>query len=312
MTWIALCSAKGSPGVTTLACALGAVWPGSDRVVVAECDPGGGDIAGRFGLSARTGMTSFVMAARHAAQRSATPPALTEHLQILHGGLGVLVGPPGADAASALDHELNAAISFMDSNIDLVLDCGRLQAGSAGQQAIISMAQRVLILVRPEPADIAHVRAFMDRLKRRVPELDAASRREPVASADPPVDLVLCGTGTVTPQEASGALGLPVLGVVPDDPAGAKVMSGRPAPRRSARNSPLVRSASNLLEGLQLSRDLEHLHNEGSEDEYGNQVHGIVSNIALTDVALPGVGPLSGIGPRSEVEKLNPVVSLGA
>ena len=64
VTIISVCSAKGSPGVTTLACALGAVWPAERRVMVAECDPSGGDIAARFGLSAKRGMTSLILEAR--------------------------------------------------------------------------------------------------------------------------------------------------------------------------------------------------------------------------------------------------------
>src|ERR1019366_10538581 len=55
VTRLTLCSAKGAPGVTTLACVLGAVWPTHRAVVVAECDPSGGDLAGRFALSTRTG-----------------------------------------------------------------------------------------------------------------------------------------------------------------------------------------------------------------------------------------------------------------
>ncbi len=43
---LAVCADKGSPGVTTLATALGVVWP-VDRVVL-EADPSGGDLAFRL------------------------------------------------------------------------------------------------------------------------------------------------------------------------------------------------------------------------------------------------------------------------
>ena len=39
---VAICSAKGSPGVSVAALALASVWP--SRVVLAECDPAGGDL----------------------------------------------------------------------------------------------------------------------------------------------------------------------------------------------------------------------------------------------------------------------------
>src|ERR1700691_2739893 len=108
MTRVTLCSAKGSPGVTTLSCVLGAVWPADRPVVVAECDPSGGDLAGRFGLSTRVGMTSLVLTERQGAVATADYRA---HLQQLPGGLDVLVAPPGSDAASALDRELGMTAS---------------------------------------------------------------------------------------------------------------------------------------------------------------------------------------------------------
>ena len=49
---IAVCSLKSSPGVTTLAVALGARWPGPEVPIVVEADPAGGDLLTRFRLSA--------------------------------------------------------------------------------------------------------------------------------------------------------------------------------------------------------------------------------------------------------------------
>ena len=46
MALIAIASDKGAPGVTTSALALAAVWP--RPVLLAECDPSGGDLAYRF------------------------------------------------------------------------------------------------------------------------------------------------------------------------------------------------------------------------------------------------------------------------
>ena len=63
MSMVALASAKGAPGVTTTAVALGAVWP--RRVLVAECDPAGGDLAARFRLPPEPNLVALGMAARH-------------------------------------------------------------------------------------------------------------------------------------------------------------------------------------------------------------------------------------------------------
>ena len=45
MALFALISAGGSPGVTTSALALTLGWP--SRVILAECDPSGGDVPGQ-------------------------------------------------------------------------------------------------------------------------------------------------------------------------------------------------------------------------------------------------------------------------
>jgi len=62
MALIALAADKGSPGVTTAAVALSAVWP--RRVLLAETDPAGGDLVYRSAaahggpLNPNTGMLS--------------------------------------------------------------------------------------------------------------------------------------------------------------------------------------------------------------------------------------------------------------
>ena len=60
----ALVSAGGAPGVTTAALALALTWP--SPVIVAECDPGGGDVlAGLLGgqVPARRGLTEHAIEA---------------------------------------------------------------------------------------------------------------------------------------------------------------------------------------------------------------------------------------------------------
>ncbi len=53
---IAVCSLKGSPGVTTWALALAACWPRPASAVLVECDPSGGSLAARFGLAPAPGL----------------------------------------------------------------------------------------------------------------------------------------------------------------------------------------------------------------------------------------------------------------
>ena len=70
MTVVALTSAKGSPGVTTTALGLATAWPSvhpNRRVLLAEVDPAGGDIAAgylRGEAQAGRGLLALAAAAR--------------------------------------------------------------------------------------------------------------------------------------------------------------------------------------------------------------------------------------------------------
>ena len=90
-----LASVKGSPGATTLACLVAASWRSGRRAVLVELDPGGGDLAIRFGLSPRIGWSALEGAARHGRDSI----DVESHLQVLPGGLQVLAGGP-PDASS--------------------------------------------------------------------------------------------------------------------------------------------------------------------------------------------------------------------
>lgn len=229
MTRVTLCSAKGSPGVTTLACVLGAVWPADRAVVVAECDPSGGDLAGRFGLSTRVGMTSLVLTERQGAVGTTD---YRDHVQQLPGGLDVLVAPPGPDSASALDRELGVTASDMiPSDCDLLADCGRLLPGAVGQEKMIRAADDVILLVRPDVTGIAHARWAATRI-------GALSRS--VAS------VVLVGAGGFTTAEVAEELDVHVVGVVPFDPGAARMACGSPGTTRRFVRSGLVAFAREM------------------------------------------------------------------
>jgi len=236
VTVVALCSAKGSPGVTTLTCALGAVWPIGRRVLVAECDPSGGDLAVRFTLYARRGMTSLVLARRQGAPNDTD---LASHIQCLPGGLEVLVGPPGAGSASTLDHEIAKMQGpVFPAEADLIVDCGRIVPGASGQRRLLVEADRLLVLARPDASGLANARWAIDRMR----ELDRAA----VTS------LILVGEGPFSAREASVDLGTDVLEVVPSDSRGAGVACGVPGKTRVFARSPLVTSARRIAQRIVL------------------------------------------------------------
>lgn len=227
MTLIALCSAKGAPGVTTLACTLGAVWPLS--VLVAECDPSGGDLAVRFGLSGRSSVSSYLFAKRDGAD-AATPGRILDHCQRLPGGLEVLVGALGIEASAAIDRELGQGALFSsdapDDAPDVIADCGRLLPGAAGQQRLLASADAIVIVTRPDLPGIAHTRLAVYRTK-------SGERRGDVKVAT-------VGSGPFRAREIAGVLGLDSVFELPDDPVAAAILCGRPGDGRAFGRSLLV------------------------------------------------------------------------
>jgi MinD-like ATPase involved in chromosome partitioning or flagellar assembly len=247
MTIISVCSAKGAPGVTTISCAIAAVWPTNREIVVAECDPSGGDLAARFGLSAKRGMTSLVLDARHSTSGLAFQ--MYEHVQMLPGGLEVLVGPTGAGASRTVDSQLPECLKRLleqrqrdterdpESAPDLVLDCGRIQPGATGQVAAVAVSDHVLVVTRPTLEAVASTRWIADRLNRADGNGSSAG-------------LVLSGNGPAPALEAASALELELLAVVPDDRVGAAALRGDAIRSGRLARSALVSSARSLVAAL--------------------------------------------------------------
>jgi hypothetical protein len=222
---VAVVSVKGSPGVTTFAIALAARWPAPCRPVLVEADPSGGDLATRFSLESTPGLLSLAAAAR----RSADPALVWQHAQGLPGGLPVVAAPPDADRArgalSALapDPAAGAGVLRAAANLPdtvLIVDCGRMDAGSAALP-IVRAADAMVLLTGAHADDLAH-------LPRRLPAIGRWSAH--------PV-LLLVGEG-YSPAEVARELGVPPLGRVPDDPRGAAVLCGRPRALRWGRGGP--------------------------------------------------------------------------
>lgn len=222
---IAVCSVKGSPGVTTLCVALAARWPAPGRAVVVECDPSGGSLAARFGLRTAPGLVSLTAAARQNRDLM-----LWAHTQPLPGGVPVVVAPPGGDYARAalatlLDARrqsvLRGAAAVAGSVV--VADCGRLDAVSPAM-AIAREADRVLLVVRPRADELSHLAASLSMV-------DLWAMRP---------GLVLVGRGHPA-GEVTRELGVPVLAEIPHDVPGARALSGLPGRRRGPVRSRLGR-----------------------------------------------------------------------
>lgn len=227
---IAVCSLKGSPGVTTLATALGARWPAGENPIVVEADPAGGDLMARFRLNDSPGLVSLAVAAR----RNTDPGLLAQHTQHLPGGLRVVLGPVGAEQSrSALSVLASGGASPLRRAADqpdttVIVDCGRVDPDSPALP-IIRSADTMLLLARPRDDQLAHI---------------ALKLREAQRWSGKPC-FVLVGDGYPT-REVSQALGIPVMGRVPRDDKGAAVLCGASNNRHSPARSRLGRAATQI------------------------------------------------------------------
>jgi hypothetical protein len=234
---IAVCSLKGSPGVTTWSIALAARWPAPAYPVLAECDPSGGSVAARFSLRPAPGLVSLTAAAR----RDTTAGLLWAHTQSLPGGLPVVVAPPGADYARAalgtLTDARRQAVSVLRAGTSrpgsvVIADCGRLDSTSPAVP-IAREADRLLLLVRSRADDLAHLAAGLSMV-------DLWAMRP---------GLLLVGGGYPA-SEVSRELGIPVLGQIPHDERGARALTGLAGPSRGPDRSELGAAAAKVAHAL--------------------------------------------------------------
>jgi hypothetical protein len=171
MALIAVAADKGSPGVTTTSVALAAVWP--RPVLLAECDPAGGDLVYRLPaaaggqLDSRRGLLSLAVAGR----RGLHPRQVWEHTQKLRGGLDVLAGVTSAEQGGGLEGlwgSVGAVLSALPG-ADVIADCGRVGAdGSFGD--LLAQAAAVVLITRVSLGEVV-------RLRDRVTAVAAALHR---------------------------------------------------------------------------------------------------------------------------------------
>ncbi|MBW3614626.1 MAG: chromosome partitioning protein [Actinobacteria bacterium] len=231
MSLIALGKAK-SWGTTTAVMALANVWPSDRRLLVAECDPAGGDLAPRYGLALEPGLMSLAAAAR----RELSASTVTANTQRLPGGLAVLVAPPAAEQArAALSAIAGRLADAMRSEVDqdVLADCGRLDPGSPAQELVRSAALTVLV-ARATLEEATHVLARVNGLRTLGAEVVV------VLVEDEPR---LGGQRPYRREEVAAAVGAEVIGSLAHDPKGAALLAGRATSDRALQRCALIRSA---------------------------------------------------------------------
>lgn len=145
MTLIALGSVAGSPGASTLALGLAAVWPG-DHAVLVEADPDGGRLGAELGVATEPGLVAAALAARSA---GCTGPDLVDQVAApLDDGWSLIPGPPSPEQSSAVLSRSAPSLARVFAgagHVAWLVDCGRLSTRSPAMP-IATAAQSVVLV----------------------------------------------------------------------------------------------------------------------------------------------------------------------
>lgn len=241
---------KSRPGATTTALGLAAVLPEAARPIVVECDPGGGDLAARHGLTVSPGLVELATATRATDRPAPTRALVAERAEVLarfaqrvrigDREVEVITAPPGGAqtrvALSVLARPGHGTLAGADRVV--IADCGRLDYSSPARP-LLAMADAVLVLVRGRLDELAHLRAH-------APILATAAHERLV--------VVLAAGGVYRAEDVAQELAasgdeVPVRGPLPYDERSAAVLDGqRPAGRRW-RGWPLFAALDRLTAG---------------------------------------------------------------
>lgn len=236
MSLVAVVSAKCSPGASTFAEILVALWPTGRHCLLADCDPAGGEWLLRPGVATEPGLMTLAAQAR----RDLTGNLVLEHIQVVGEGFAAVVGAASSRQSSAalevLAGRLGPHLRSLDG-VDAVADCGRLALGSPSLP-LVRAADLVVLVSRSTIAEIVHLASWVDQLRSEAcPVAVVLTRR-----GQPPG-----GQATYRPEEVGDALGVDVLGVLADDPRAVSRLFEQPGSLRGLGRSRLVRSAGPVV-----------------------------------------------------------------
>ena len=230
MSAIALLAAKGSPGATTLGCAM--VLARTERgAVLVEADQHGGDLALVHGVSQSPGLAEL---AARAKRPDPGGDVLAAYIRPLAGGMlpTVLAPVDGAAVRAALNvlADRPGLLDPADTARTLIFDLGRAEPDSPGWMWL-TVCDRTLLVARTGLTGLAHAKTLAERL--REDRIDAA--------------LALIDTGPYPPTEAQDVLGLPLAGLLPFHPKQAQALTD-PQTVRAAAPGRLAQRAGELFD----------------------------------------------------------------
>jgi hypothetical protein len=207
------------------------VWPRPNgrRVVLAELNWLGGDLAVRYRLPANL------------VRLAAAPPGdmradrLGDYLQSM-GDLGLLLAPPSAEQTqAALEHRWVRVTDELRAlaDTDVLVDAGLLAPGAPSAE-VLARADLGVLVARPTADAMVH-------LVRRLPRIPPARQG---------LVVLLVGDGPVKDREVEDETGLSVVGRLPWDPDGAGLLMSGSWTERGLRRSQLLRWSVNVAEKL--------------------------------------------------------------
>jgi hypothetical protein len=255
MAIIAMVSAKGSPGVTTTALACALSW---DRpVLLAECDPAGGDLlAGYLGALEIPPMGLLQLAV--AELRGTADDDFNKQIIDLdkrHPGRRLLL-PGIADPVQAGTvrptwprlTEFFAGLERREPGHDVLADCGRLSS-SATPWPLLHHADLVLLIVHA---------ASLRTISPAMPTA-AQLRRELTDHGRGPgsMGLLLIGSGPYKATDIQQRLQVPLFGELPHDPRTAAALS---TGGRLRSNGALLRAAASAETPIRQAIDRRRAH----------------------------------------------------
>lgn len=245
---LAICSDKGAPGGTTLAMALGMVWPGQRAVV--EADVAGGDLAlrvrsesGEF-LTPTPSLASLSTAAR----MGTADPAV--HSQLTSLQVPVVVGPPSARRYRAVRSTWPVvASSLAEWAGTAIADLGRLDA-AIPDVPMAQSAALALLVTRYDVEGLARLRDRIDEQSVLPAPMDDGRTRVGVVVIAPSrqADEAIDETQKVLDSVGSP---VPVAGAVAWDPRSASALWAGSVTRRLA-GGELIRSTRALAESIMI------------------------------------------------------------
>lgn len=242
---IAVCSAKGSPGVTTTTAVLATTAP--RRSMLFEADPSGGTLVAWWapvrGVSYEPGLISLA-----ATRDPITTSVFDAHSQPVSERARLVAAPPHPrqvrTALASIGERANTMLATTAES-DVFVDCGRIDAASPAME-FVRRADATLLVMRPRLADIS------------VAETAAAMLRDDTTR----VLLVCVGDGPYAPSDVSSHLGLELAGVIADDPRAAEILAMYGPTARGLSRSRLWRTTAELSRTLTAPTapiDVEHL-----------------------------------------------------